>query len=454
MKKQYILSLLTLFILPTLLLAQEGWKNLFNGENLEGWQQVNGLAKYYVENNDLIGETVLNSPNSFLCTEEHYGDFILEFEVKLEAAINSGVQVRSHSKNDYRNGVVHGYQIEIDPKTRAWSGGVYDESRRDWLYNLERNQKGRRAFKMGAWNHFRIEAIGHSIRTWVNGVQCADLVDDMTSSGFIGLQVHGIGNDKDQEGKKIRWKNIRIMTGDLESYRKERDPEVPEISYLNNQLTEREKEIGWELLWDGKTFDGWTSANQDDFPDNGWTIEEGVLTVHESENADIVTEKDFRNFILEVDFKVTRSSNSGIKYFINPEFYGRKGHTIGCEFQILDDKNHPDGVEGINGNRSLASLYDLIPAKVDKRISNNKRFKGLGNWNRARIEVKDCHVEHWLNDEKVLEYDRCSEDWKMLVSKSKFKDWKGFGEPKNGRILLQEHDSTVSFKNIKIRVID
>jgi hypothetical protein len=454
MKKTCLLSLSVILILPISLIAQSGWTDLFNGENLDGWEQLNGSAKYYVENDDLVGETVLKSPNSFLCTKEHYSDFILEFEVKLEVAINSGVQIRSHSIEDYHNGRVHGYQIEIDPKTRAWSGGVFDEARRNWLYNLERNQKGRAAFKMGEWNHFRIEAIGPSIRTWVNGIQCADLMDDMTPSGFIGLQVHGIGNDAEKAGKKIRWRNIRIMTDDFESFRKKPDPEVPEISYLSNILTEREKSEGWELLWDGKTFDGWTGANRDHFPAEGWTVENGELAVHESENADIVTEAYFHNFILEVDFKITMGSNSGIKYFINPEYYGGKGQTIGCEFQILDDRNHPDAIEGINGNRSLASLYDLIPATVDKRISNTKRFKGLGNWNRARIVVKDCIVEHWLNNEMVVEYDRCSEDWKVLVSKSKFKNWKGFGEVKEGRILLQEHDSNVSFKNMKILVLE
>jgi hypothetical protein len=385
-----------------------------------------------------------------LCTKEHFDDFILEFEVMLEASVNSGVQIRSHSFADYWNGVVHGYQIEIDPKERAWSGGIYDESRRGWLYNLERNQKGRKAFKMGEWNHFRVEAIGHSIRTWVNGIQCAELVDDMTPTGFIGLQVHGIGNNEEHAGKKIRWRNIRIRTSDLDSYRKETDPEVPEISYLNNVITEREKEEGWELLWDGKTFYGWVGANSEQFPEEAWSIENEELTVHESGNGDIVSSREFTNFILEVDFKITQGANSGIKYFINPDFYGGKGHTIGCEYQILDDRNNYDASQGINGNRTLASLYDLIPAKVDPRINNTVRFNGIGNWNRARIVVNGCHVEHWLNNEKVVEYNRCSDEWKELVQQSKFKDWPGFGEVKEGRILLQEHGSTVSFKNIKI----
>jgi len=108
----------------------------------------------------------------------------------------------------------------------------------------------------------------------------------------------------------------------------------------------------------------------------------------------------------------------------------------------------------VGGNHALGALYDLIPALPDKRIANTKRFNGIGSWNRARIVVKDCHVEHWLNNEKVVEYDRCTDDWRALVAKSKFNTWQGFGEVKEGRILLQEHDSTVSFKNIKILELD
>ena len=450
MKKLKLVYIFSLCFIHLTVYAQNGWKELFNGVDLEGWEQLNGIAKYYVEDGDLVGETLLKSPNSFLCTKEHYDDFILEYEVMLEAAINSGVQIRSHSIDEYNNGAVHGYQVEIDPKERAWSGGIYDESRRGWLYNLERNQAGRKAFKNGEWNHFRVEAIGNSIRTWVNGVQCADLVDNMTSKGLIGLQVHGIGNDKANEGKKIRWRNIRIITENPETHRKTNNQEVPEISYLVNRLTERELEEGWELLWDGETLNGWRGATIDYFPKEGWIIEDGALTVNQSDNADIVTEKSFHNFIFELDFSITRGANSGVKYFINPEYYGGKGHTIGCEFQILDDKNHPDATMGTRGNRTLASLYDLIPAVTDKRINNTKRFNGIGNWNRARIVVSGCHVEHWLNNEKVVEYNRCSDEWRTLVAKSKFKDWPGFGEVEEGQILLQEHNSTVSFRNIKI----
>jgi hypothetical protein len=135
----------------------------------------------------------LNTPNTFLATKQKYGDFILEYDVKVDNELNSGVQIRSHSIDSYNSGRVHGYQVELDPGPRAYSGGIYDEARRGWLYPLSVNEAGRQAFVQGQWNHFRVEVIGNTIRTWINGQMCANLVDDMTSEGFIALQVHSIG---------------------------------------------------------------------------------------------------------------------------------------------------------------------------------------------------------------------------------------------------------------------
>lgn len=187
------------------------WELLFNGKNLDGWEQLNGSAKYEVEKGVLVGTTVLGSPNSFLCTKQHYGNFILELEFKVDERLNSGIQIRSNSKKEYMNGRVHGYQVEIDASERAWSAGIYDEARRGWLYDLRHNEAARNAFKHNEWNKLHIECIGSSLRTWINGVPAANLTDDMTAAGFIGLQVHGVGNNKSLEGIQVMWKNIRIM---------------------------------------------------------------------------------------------------------------------------------------------------------------------------------------------------------------------------------------------------
>ena len=189
------------------LAAGEDWERLFDGKTLDGWIQRNGQAKYTVEDGMIVGTTVLNTPNSFLCTEKMYTDFILELEFLVEAGMNSGIQIRSHSFEHYKDYRVHGYQVEIDTSDRAWSGGIYDEARRGWLYPLKDKPKAQAAFKQGQWNHYRIEAIGDRIRTWVNGVPAADLKDNMTSTGFIALQVHS----SREAGKNIKWRNIRIQ---------------------------------------------------------------------------------------------------------------------------------------------------------------------------------------------------------------------------------------------------
>lgn len=438
-------------------MAQGGgkWINLFNGKNFDGWTQLNGEAEYTIEGDVIVGTSKAKTPNSFLTTNETYGDFILEFEVMVDPDLNSGVQIRSLSKSDYRDGRVHGYQVEIDPSPRAYSGGIYDEARRGWLYPLSRNDKGRKAFQNGRWNAYRIEAIGNSIRTWINGVQCANLVDDVTAEGFIALQVHSVPDRF--AGKQVKWRNIRIMTEGLKAESWVTDPEVPEISYLVNELSEEEKRRGWRLLWDGESSEGWRGAKLDGFPESGWRIKDGVLTILATDGGestgpgDIVTIDQYGDFELELEFLMTEGANSGVKYFVDPNLNKGTGSAIGCEFQILDDEKHPDAKMGVEGNRTVASLYDLIRADNLSNPNGRKPFKGVDNWNRARIVSKDGHVQHWLNNELVVEYDRFSQMFRALVAYSKYQKWENFGQWPEGHILLQDHGNTVHFRSIKIR---
>jgi len=455
MKTIHQLFLVCMLLTTPFIFAQNDWQDLFNGKDLNNFEQLNGQATYKVENGELIGISKQNTPNSFMATKKTFGDFILEFDVLAENGLNSGVQFRSISSADVMDGRVHGYQCEIETSSRKWAGGIYDEARNGWLYPLTRNKKGRHAFIPGEWNHYRIEAIGSSIRTWVNNIQCANLVDDTTAEGFIAFQVHSIGDEK-LEGKTVRWKNIKIKTEALENERKAIDKHVAEISYLKNQLTESEIRKGWRLLWDGKTTNGWRGTKRTDFPEKGWEINNGILTVvssggGESTNGgDIVTTVPFNDFELSVDFKITEGANSGIKYFVDSELNKGAGSAIGLEFQILDDKKHPDADKGKNGNRTIGSLYDLIRAE-NTDSSRGKNFKGVGKWNNARIIVKNGHVEHWLNQVKVVEFDRFSQIFKALVEKSKYEKWENFGRISEGLILLQDHGDEVSFKNIKVR---
>jgi sugar lactone lactonase YvrE len=203
--------ILTLLTVPLLTLAEEPgkWIELFNGKNLDGWTQRGGVAKYHVEDGVIVGTTVPKTPNSFLCTEKDYGNFILEVEYKVDPNLNCGIQFRSLSDPEYKKGQVHGYQAEIDPADRGWSAGIYDEGRNGWLNDLSKNPEARYAFKQNDWNHYRIEAIGNHLVTFINGVRAADLVDDTTAKGFIALQVHGIGNKT--EIMQVRYRNIRIQ---------------------------------------------------------------------------------------------------------------------------------------------------------------------------------------------------------------------------------------------------
>ncbi|MBL9201583.1 MAG: DUF1080 domain-containing protein [Opitutaceae bacterium] len=203
--------------------AESGWVSLFDGKTLAGWEQHSGKALYRVEGGMIVGQTVANTANSFLCTKKTYGDFVLEFEFKVAPDMNSGVQFRSEfyaketeaeiagKKKKFPADRVFGYQYEIDPSPRAFTGGVYDEARRGWLADLKGNAAAQKAFKPGEWNAARIQCKGDHIQTWINGVKAADFKDGMTLRGLIALQVHSIGDGtKKKPGEEIRWRNIRI----------------------------------------------------------------------------------------------------------------------------------------------------------------------------------------------------------------------------------------------------
>jgi len=222
------------------------------------------------------------------------------------------------------------------------------------------------------------------------------------------------------------------------------------VENTDNRLTAEEVAAGWQLLWDGKTTQGWRGSTTAAFPEHGWTIENGTLKISKStgneatDGGDIITVKKYTNFELSIDFKISEGANCGIKYFVNPDANTGKRTASGCEFQILDDEKHPDAKNGVKGNRTMGSLYDLIAASSDK-VYNKSEF------NNARIVVNGSKVEHYLNGKKVLEYERGNQMWRALVAYSKYRNHPNFGEALEGHILLQDHYDDVWFKNIKIR---
>ena len=442
MKKTFII--LALFALSA---CSAKWVPLFNGKDLSGWKTVAGEAPYFAEDGCIVTKGVEGNVNSFLATDREFGDFILEFEFMMDEGFNSGVQFRGHLDSAGR---VYGYQYEhCGNPERRWTGGIYDECRRGWMYKLTWNPEGREAFKPGEWNTGRIEAVGTHIRTFVNGILCADLLDDADSSGIIALQSHAAHGG--MVGLEARWRNIRICTEHPEKHLKKTDGKTFQYNWISNTLSERQKKDGWKLLWDGKTTEGWRSANGDFFPGHGWHIEGDMLVAEAGDGSeagnggDIITVEQYGDFWLSVDFQLTPGANSGIKYFVRPDLYKSEGSAIGCEFQLLDDKRHPDADKGVGGNRTLASLYDLI--RADKQDA----WYYPGQWNTAWVKVEGKHVEHWLNGVKVVEYERDTQQWNALVAYSKYRRWENFGNHAMGHILLQDHGDEVHFKNIMIK---
>lgn len=181
---------------------EKGFVPLFDGKTLDGWKMVDGDAIFRAEDGFIVSE-VGAGKGAFLRTEKsHYADFILKLEVKLDEPCNSGIQFRAYQRK--RDGRMCGYQAEVDPSSRAWSGGIYYEGGRGWLYPLKHDEKARKAFKVDGWNEYVIRAVGPSLKTWVNGVPCADLKDEAEKKGFFALQMH--------PGKrgKVRWRKIRV----------------------------------------------------------------------------------------------------------------------------------------------------------------------------------------------------------------------------------------------------
>ncbi|MHC5022783.1 MAG: 3-keto-disaccharide hydrolase [Planctomycetota bacterium] len=432
-----------------------GWVDLFNGTDLSGWTQVCGdpdrRGRFHVEDGAIVGTYVAGSANTFLATSREYGDFVLEFEFMVPAGVNSGVQFRSTVRRDSGERV-SGYQFEIDPSDRAWSGGVYHEAGRGWLYPLEFNPGAKRLLRVNAWNTGRVECVGRSIRTWINDEPVAHLIDRDASSGIIALQVHGIGADSSAAGRTVRWRNLRLHPEPPAATPPRDDVFIRNL--IPNHLSEAEAQQGWRWLFNGTSPSAWRGANRSEFPGLGWRVEDGQLIIASRADApgadrgDIVTRETFSSFDLQMDVLPTPGANSGIKYFVVEREDGRGA--LGLEYQVLDDERHADGTLGVAGNRTMASLYDLIAS--ERSVSGRAVPRHVGAWNHVRIVVApDNRIQHWLNGYVVVEYTRGSDAFRALVDHSKYKDFEGFGLAEAGHILLQDHGDEVRFRSVKIR---
>lgn len=394
------------------------WIELFNGKDLAHWQNPYDWGKAEI----VDGEIHLSTEKSkwFLSTVQEYSDFIFEVEVKMpEGKSNSGFLFRSHkSKNR-----MFGYQAEVDPSDRNWSGGLYDEGRRKWFISPNRdhaasaeeqeqsiaafNKRAGNCFKRHGWNKYRIECLGDHIRISVNGVTTTDIHDHKDAKGYIALQHHG------EKGQIYRFRNIRIM------------------ELTADDTAVRSSSTEWTSLFASDNFSNWTNLNGDAVT-KGWSIENGV--VHRlSRGGDIITKQHYENFELHFDWKISEAGNSGVKY--------RTKGALGLEYQILDDAKHQDGK---NPTHRAGSLYELAAAPDSKPIH------AVGKWNQSRILTNGITIQHWLNSAKIVDIEVGSDVWNQRFQKSKYSKNEGFGSWA-GPILLQDHNDEVWFKNVQIR---
>jgi 3-keto-disaccharide hydrolase len=359
--------------------ADDGFVPLFDGKTLDGWEQKGGQAHYAVEQIDggpaIVGSTVPNTANSFLCTKKHFGDFVLEYEFNCDNGLNSGVQVRSNAYDKEMTfaygtrsikvaaGRVHGYQVEIDPDKpqRKWTGGIYEEGRRGWLYPLTGHPKAQDAAKPLTWNKVRVEAVGDRIRTWVNGVPCADLVDSMTQTGFVALQVHGVGGRK--EPLHVRWRNMRI------------------------------KDLGtptWKPLFNGKDLTGWNPTVE-----GTWSVKDGVIvgqsSSSEKRHSILMSNDKYKDFTLRVMYKAIKG-NSGVYFRVDKSNSGVAVSGFQAE---IDPQKDAGGLYETGGRAWVAH-----PKPEDV-----KKWYRPDDWNQMTVSAHGRRIVVHVNNMKTAELD-------------------------------------------------
>jgi hypothetical protein len=348
---------------------------MFDGKTLDGWKKVGGGATYEIVGDTIVGK-VGPGANTFLRTEKNYGDFLLKLELKLDIPGNSGIQFRSHQQpSQDGNGRVFGYQCEVDPSARAWSGGLYDEARRGWLYPLDGHPEAQKAFKVSDWNRYTILACGPHLRTWLNGVPCADLIDAMDLEGFIALQVHA-----GKEGQ-IRWRNVRF------------------------------KDLGrseWKRVWDGTTFEGWSGRGGD------WTIENGTIRGTQSATAAeaglLVTDHSYGDFAIRLRFKETQG-RIGLRLLTEDRVL-RWNHAEGAApREPASKKAAPKAIAPQDGWNTLAgiALGDRLVVQLNGLTIVESREAGRGPGRIAVALPTGTDVDVAIKDLEILpiDADRC-----------------------------------------------
>ncbi len=357
-----------LFVLASPLLAKDAasveWKPLLSNPNaFDGFRQLGGKATYAIADGVITGTSVAKEPNSFMASEKDYGDFELEYEFKVDPKLNSGVQIRSHSKADYQKGRVHGYQVEIDPSARAWSAGIYEEARRGWLNDLKANKTAGAAFKQNEWNKVRVVAVGDSLRTWINDVPAADLRDAGEQTGFFAFQVHGVGNDADKVGTQVQWRNIRL------------------------------KDLGrheWKPIFDGNSLAGWKPT-----PGGSWEVKDGAIhgtnPATDARHGLLLSDQTVGDFTVKFQFKVTKG-NSG--FYFRADRVEDPVTVNGFQAEVCED-NETGGLYETGGRGWVM--------QTDKAAMEKAKTYKPGAWNEMWVSAHGNRLVVHVNGTKTAD---------------------------------------------------
>jgi hypothetical protein len=378
-----------------------GFVALFNGKNLEGWTQRNGTATYRVEDGAIVGKTAEGSPNSFLCTDQTYGDFELMFEVKVDSRLNSGVQIRSRTRCGDPQGRVNGPQVEIATHGRA--GYIYGEAAGGWM-TPDEDRQPHTHFRKDKWNQYHVVAFGDRIQTWINGQPVSDLVHpqrfESHPEGFIGLQVHGI--PRGEGPYEVRWRNIHLR--DLSEF---------------------------EPLYNGKDLSGWQTTG------NWIPQRDGSLLIQPREgergwqryDAYLWSERKYGDFVLDVEYAYPSGGNSGVYFRVADRDDPVKQ---GIEAQILDSSGKPEPL----GSHDHGGIVGTEAAAA------RNMSRAPGQWNRMVVTCVGSHLQVELNGVPIID---------VQLDQTPMKD-----RPMEGFIGFQDHGqpNNIRFRNIRIRELD